>query len=84
MTPELHHRDEVLAQPGSPVDVGDVVVAKHPYKMKTLLIKVVAAFDDAGRVYLLGTNPEESTDSRMFGAIPTQLIIGRVTSRFKR
>ena len=47
MTPELHHRDEVLAQLGSAIDVGDVVVAKHPYKTRTLLIKVVAAFSES-------------------------------------
>jgi nickel-type superoxide dismutase maturation protease len=84
MAPELQHRDDVLAKLGSSICVGDVVVARHPYKASTLLIKVVASFDDTGRAYIVGINPKESTDSRMFGTLPPQLIIGRVTSRFER
>lgn len=55
---------------------GDVVVFEHPRHGK--LIKQVARLEDSGRAaYLLGTD-EDSVDSRFFGAVPCQMILGRV------
>ena len=51
-------------------------------KKSVFLVKrVVAVHDD--RVELGGDNPQESTDSRQFGAVPLQRLVGRVTSAWR-
>ena len=62
--------------------VGDIVAAKHPYMRDVIIVKNVKSVADNGAVFLAGLNPDESTDSRAFGAIARDQIIGRVTSRF--
>jgi hypothetical protein len=45
------------------------------------MVKRVAAVTSGGRCFLAGDNPEESTDSRAFGAVPPELLLGRVVLR---
>jgi hypothetical protein len=62
-----------------------VVVARHPFQKDVRLVKQVVSVDDDGRCQLQGTNPLgviESSDSRGFGPVPREKIVGRVTSRF--
>ena len=80
MHPKLEANDLVLAIPGNKVFVGDFIVLRHPYKTDVTLIKYVAFINEQGAVYVLGINLEESTDSRSFGWIHPQLIIGRIRS----
>lgn len=87
MVPLLEPGDEVLVNPRayrqrSPRP-GDIVVARHPYRTDLRLIKRIAEVLDDGRCVLEGDNLTESTDSRVFGAIPPERIAGRVTSRFR-
>jgi nickel-type superoxide dismutase maturation protease len=87
MVPLLEPGGEVLVDPRayrqkSP-HPGDIVVARHPYRTDLRLIKRVAKVLDDGRCVLEGDNPSESTDSRVFGAIPPERIVGRVTSRLR-
>lgn len=84
MEPTFRHGDFVLVDPraytkASP-RVGDVVVCRHPKRSDMSLIKRVAEVDASGRLTLLGDNPEQSTDSRTLGAVPTEHVIGRVTA----
>lgn len=86
MTPLLKPGDEVLVNPRAYRKMlpkpGDIIVARHPYRMDLRLVKrVVEVFSD-GRCFLSGDNPSESTDSRSFGAVTPEQILGRVTSRF--
>lgn len=81
MLPLLSPDDEVLIQPRAIYREGDVVVARHPFRLDVHLVKRLVTFDDEGRAQLEGINPEESTDSRTLGAVPPELILGRVTSR---
>jgi len=60
---------------------GELVVARHPYRTDAYLIKRVASVADPGQCLLAGDNPAESTDSRSFGAVSADGILGRVTSR---
>lgn len=53
---------------------GDVVVVRHDGREK---IKRVHSMQD-GQVFLLGDNPPESTDSRHFGWLPKEVIVGKV------
>ena len=81
MAPLLADGDEVLVDPRAPIEVGDIVVARHPFRIDTHLVKRLVAFDEAGKARLEGDNPAHSTDSRTLGALPRELIIGRVSSR---
>ena len=62
-------------------EIGDLVVAKHPHRQDLRIIKWVALVDEKGNCFLLGENKEESSDSRSFGFVSLQQIIGRVTSK---
>lgn len=63
-------------------EIGDLVVAYHPYHPDLRIIKRVALVDDKGDCFLLGENKSESSDSRSFGSVSVQQIIGKVTSKF--
>jgi nickel-type superoxide dismutase maturation protease len=85
MLPGLAPGDYVLSDPRAyrshPPRVGDVVVARHPLKPGVRVIKRVAAIAADGRLTLRGDNPGESTDSRAFGALSPDAILGKVTCR---
>jgi nickel-type superoxide dismutase maturation protease len=83
MLPSLNDGDVVLVARSSRVDVGNVVLADHPFKNITVL-KRVTAIDRDGRFQLLGDNPDESSDSRSFGNIARETIRGKVVCRLKR
>ncbi|NES85082.1 MAG: nickel-type superoxide dismutase maturation protease [Moorea sp. SIO2B7] len=85
MSPLLEPGDEILVdlrayQQQLPC-IGDLVVANHPYRQDFQLVKrVVLVFED-GSCFLKGDNSLESTDSRSFGTVTLDQILGRVTSR---
>lgn len=85
MLPEFQPGDEILFNPKAYrhklPKVGDIVVARHPYQTK-LIIKRVALVLEDGSCFLTGDNPEASTDSRSYGFIPLNQIIGKVTHKF--
>lgn len=81
MLPLLSPGDEVLYAPGRPAAPGDLVVARHPFDTGVLLIKRLDRFDARGHAWLIGLNPAEGTDSRSFGALPPDRLLGRVTCR---
>ena len=88
MAPLLQPGDEVLVDPRAykqaTPHVGDIVVSQHPYRVDVRLVKRITAILKDGRCLLEGNNPTESTDSRSFGAVAPQQILGRVISRFPR
>lgn len=81
MAPLLMPGDDVLYAPGRKVALGDVVVARHPFDTQVLLIKRLERRDARGYAWLVGLNPAESTDSRSFGALPPDRLLGPVTCR---
>lgn len=88
MVPLLRPGDEVLVDPRAysqePPRPGDIVVARHPTQVDLKIIKRVIDVTGDGRFYLQGDNPDptESSDSRSFGPVSLDHILGRVTSRF--
>ncbi|MFQ6044377.1 MAG: nickel-type superoxide dismutase maturation protease [Candidatus Poribacteria bacterium] len=86
MVPLLKPGDEVLVNPRAYRRVlpksGDIVVARHPYRKDLRLVKRVAEVFPDGRCFIKGDNPSESTDSRSFGTVTPEKILGQVTSRF--
>lgn len=64
----------------------DIVVARHPNNLQLTIIKRVQFLDEAGRCYLISDNATDpsSRDSRSFGFVPPQNLIGRATSYIRR
>ncbi len=85
MAPTLVAGDHVLVDLGAyrrtRPQPGDIVLARHPYRTDVRLVKRVAAVVADGHCALAGDNPEESADSRCFGAVPAALVLGRVVGR---
>jgi phage repressor protein C with HTH and peptisase S24 domain len=67
--------DAYLTQLPSP---DDVVLALHPFKGGVHMIKRVSHLTDDGRFFLVGDNPRESSDSRGFGPLRLERILGKV------
>ncbi len=74
MAPTLQHGQLVVFASSArrPVGVGDVVMFRHDGRDK---IKRIAR-SELGRIYLLGDNPEGSTDSRTFGWVGAETVVG--------
>ena len=81
MLPALRHGDVVLVDPSASPVAGDIVLTRHPLRSDTRIIKRLDHITDDGRLYLLGDNAAESTDSRAFGTLNPDLLIGRVVLR---
>lgn len=86
MLPLLEPGQEVLIDPAAYrhqlPQAGDIVVVVHPHRPQMRLIKRITTVLDDHRYVVEGDNPLASTDSRSFGPIRVDQIVGRVTSRF--
>ena len=82
MRPILEPNDEVLIDPQAVMAAGDLVLAQHPFRKDTQIIKVLRATCERDGAFLEGTNPASSTDSRSFGRVPKDHLLGKVTHRF--
>ncbi|HEU5187394.1 MAG TPA: S26 family signal peptidase [Candidatus Saccharimonadales bacterium] len=74
MHPALPHGKLIFASRLKKPKIGDVVIVKH-HRVEVLK-RIHDLKDDA--VYLLGDNPQESTDSRHYGWLPINRIIAVV------
>lgn len=85
MQPLLSPGEEVLIDPAAYrhrlPQPGETVVAEHPQRPGFCLIKWVVAVETQG-CFLQGVNLAASTDSRSFGWVPLEGILGRVICRF--
>ncbi|MFJ5712231.1 MULTISPECIES: nickel-type superoxide dismutase maturation protease [unclassified Streptomyces] len=82
MVPTLLHGDRLLVRYGARVAVGEVVVLRHPLQQDLLVVKRLVERRDAGW-WVLGDNPGAEGDSRVFGAVPPELVLGRVVARYR-
>lgn len=62
--------------------VGDIIVTIHPDHPELTIIKRITDINQDGSYFLTGDNSNESTDSRHWGTIKLEDIIGKVTSSF--
>ena len=92
MEPALSAGDFLLAIRPRQVRTGSIVVVERPDRPGFELIKRVAGCPGdsvdgvelgPGRYWVLGDRPSESTDSRTFGAVERELILGRVVFRYR-
>ena len=88
MEPALQPGDLLLVRrslrPGRPprIRAGRLVIARHPGRPDLLLVKRVARRESRGW-WLESDNPGAgAVDSRRFGAVPPELIEGRVLLRY--
>jgi len=65
--------------------IGDIVLAQHPFQPDNKMIKRITAVTADGRYFLQGDNPDakETSDSRSFGAVRSDQILAKITHRFK-
>ncbi|MFJ2115560.1 MULTISPECIES: nickel-type superoxide dismutase maturation protease [unclassified Streptomyces] len=82
MYPTLKHGDQLLVHYRAPVRPGDVAVLKHPLQQDLLIVKRLAERRDGGW-WVLGDNPGAEGDSRVFGTVPEELLLGRVRVRYR-
>ncbi len=82
MEPQLRNGEVYLVALRAAVKAGDVVLVQHPERPELLTVKRVVRPAGEGW-WVEGDNPEESTDSRHFGAIRQESIRGRVLFRVR-
>lgn len=94
MWPVLQPGDEVFVEPFTGSNrgdrspkVGDIVTLWHPTQPGLKIVKRIAQIDrrddqTRDRYFVRGDNPDESTDSRQFGWIDADQILGKVVCRF--
>ena len=81
MSPTLKSGDAVLIDPNAKARISDIVLANHPYKSSVKILKRVVEIGPDGNLALIGDNAAESTDSRTFGAVSIECLIGKVVCR---
>jgi signal peptidase I len=79
MAPALLAGDRLLVV-RLPPRVGDVVALRDPRAPARLIVKRVVGVGDA--ITVLGDNADASTDSRSFGPVPPDSIVGRAVYRY--
>lgn len=84
--PDFHEGDYVLAAgfsfPSGKIRVGDVIVFRQPGY--GILIKRVRRVLDEGREFEVRGTLIESTDSRNFGPVPRERVLGVVIWHIRR
>ena len=81
MLPTLKDGEVVLVEKAAKIEVGDIVVARHPVEQTSELVKRVERINERGHYFLVGDNLEDSNDSRHFGAVTREYIKGKIVAR---
>ncbi|MCX4723819.1 nickel-type superoxide dismutase maturation protease [Streptomyces sp. NPDC090052] len=83
MVPTLLHGDQLLVHYGAGLRPGDVAVLRHPLQQDLLIVKRLIERREGGW-WVLGDNTHaEGVDSRAFGTVPEELLLGRVRARYR-
>ncbi len=78
MVPTLLPGWFVLVDPAARAEPGDVVTIRHPDRDDVVMIKRFVAHRHGG-VWVESDNPSAGTDSRVFGSLPEDHLLGKVT-----
>src|SRR5262245_57339136 len=82
MQPTLRPGDRLLVATWLAPRQGDLVVLRDPDARARYAIKRVEALTERGEVVVRGDNVNVSRDSRHFGPLPRDLIVGRAVYRY--
>ena len=83
MRPGLEEGDRLLVLGWGHPRPGDVVAVVDPRDAERVLVKRLTSVDPGDkRVTVAGDNPAASTDSRTFGPVDADLVLGRVIYRY--
>lgn len=79
MEPTLAEGQFVLVDRRRVPAPGELALARHPDRDGLLVVKRVAARTGSGRFELASDNPAAGTDSRTWGPLPAEAVVGTVT-----
>ena len=81
MNPSYRDGDWVLVLRSERLQPGAVAAVRDPRETRRILIKRVIR-REVSSWWVAGDNPTASTDSRTFGPVPPELVVGRVLLRY--
>lgn len=88
------HSMEPVAKPGDKVVIsslpyffskpklGDLVAVNHPQKKGKILLKKIERVENNKTFYVAGINKNDSEDSRKFGPVERNQILGKVVFKY--
>lgn len=82
MEPAVRNGQWWIVRTRAPLRPGNVVLLRHPLRPHLNVVKRLSHRSDGGW-WVLGDNPAESDDSRAFGAVGEELILGRLLWRYR-
>lgn len=82
MEPALLNDEWWLVRRTGRPSVGDVALMVHPHRPDALIVKRLVSREGAGW-WVLGDNAGASEDSREFGAVPAENVLGRLWWRYR-
>jgi nickel-type superoxide dismutase maturation protease len=82
MRPTLEPGDRLLVATWLQLRPGALVVFRVPDAPRTFALKRVAEVGSRGEVTVIGDNRNVSRDSRDYGSVPVELVVGRVVYRY--
>lgn len=83
MVPTLLHGDRLLVRHRAVLRAGDVAVMRHPLQQDLLIVKRLVERREGGWWVLGDNQDDEVVDSRAFGTVPDDLVLGRVCLRYR-
>lgn len=81
MEPALRNGDWWLVRRGHRIAPGDVALLRHPLRRDLVMVKRVIRAEADGW-WVEGDNPDFSDDSRTFGVVASEDILGRLWWRY--
>lgn len=81
MEPTMRNGDWWFVRRTRRLRPGDAALMVHPRRPEALVVKRLVRRDPEGW-WVLGDNAEMSEDSRQFGPVPQDLIVGRLVRRY--
>jgi len=82
MLPALRPGDCLVVSASARIRVGDVVVARRPHVEGLLLVKRAIRREDDGWWLLSDNGAAGLDDSRAFGVLPDEAVVGKVLFRY--